>query len=512
MKQTRQLTDAEIARLYDATQRTLEAWIARTRDEVGDGFPEKVTAFREGMAVHGRYGKPCPVCGAPVQRIVYADNECNYCATCQTEGRLLSDRALSRLLRAGLAEDAGGDGAAEARIATTSQLAVANVRTSESMLGLRTGLRHLCMLASSGKLDSWSSEVWTSDRLFQTSLTPPHDTAGLDAYRSLRGRHGARARQHRSPARSDPPAADRRRRAAGGRGWRWPGPALALLLSFAGGWGCGSAGQVLLALMLVQWFVILHECGHDTLFRTRRWHAVAGRLAAILLADSVPLPGRASTAATTSGPAGRTSIRRPRRSCRGRSAAPSALLVNICWRLWIPLFSVLYRLTNYWHLPRLLRMFPKPADRRAIAARHGGCSRRSTPLLVVLAGPARCCELAALALLLSLVIEDLLLLSQHTHVPQNVSDGAAVQPFPAVEQEPFTRSLRLPPVGVGVRPALRRARAAPHVSVRARLSPAPDSLHAGERDRLVALDRAARSRCAATSCCSRTGSRSGYDL
>ena len=99
MKLTSALTDAEISRLYDATLRTLEAWIQRTREEVGGGFPEKVTAFREGMAAHGRYGKPCPVCGAPIQRIVYAHNECNYCATCQTEGRLLSDRALSRLLR-----------------------------------------------------------------------------------------------------------------------------------------------------------------------------------------------------------------------------------------------------------------------------------------------------------------------------------------------------------------------------------------------------------------------------
>ena len=99
MKQTRQLDDAEIARLHAATLATLETWIARTRDEVGDGFPEKVTAFRNGMAVHGRYGQPCPTCGAPVQRIVYASNECNYCAKCQTEGRLLSDRALSRLLR-----------------------------------------------------------------------------------------------------------------------------------------------------------------------------------------------------------------------------------------------------------------------------------------------------------------------------------------------------------------------------------------------------------------------------
>ena len=99
MKQTRQLTESEIARLHLATITTLQTWIDRTRDEVGEGFPEKVTAFREGMAVHGRYGKPCPTCGSPVQRIVYASNECNYCATCQTEGRLLSDRALSRLLR-----------------------------------------------------------------------------------------------------------------------------------------------------------------------------------------------------------------------------------------------------------------------------------------------------------------------------------------------------------------------------------------------------------------------------
>ena len=99
MKQTRTLADAEISRLFEATQLTLTAWIVRTREEVADGFPEKVTAFRDGMAVHGRFGKPCPVCAAPVQRIVYATNECNYCARCQTEGRLLSDRALARLLK-----------------------------------------------------------------------------------------------------------------------------------------------------------------------------------------------------------------------------------------------------------------------------------------------------------------------------------------------------------------------------------------------------------------------------
>ena len=98
-KQTQSLTDDEVRRLYESTRTTLLQWIARLRDQAGDEFPEKVTAFHEEMAVHGRYGKPCPDCGSPVQRVVYAANEANYCATCQTGGRLLADRALSRLLR-----------------------------------------------------------------------------------------------------------------------------------------------------------------------------------------------------------------------------------------------------------------------------------------------------------------------------------------------------------------------------------------------------------------------------
>jgi formamidopyrimidine-DNA glycosylase len=98
VKLTRQLTDEEIARLHTGTQATLRDWIARLSAEARQAFPEKVTAFRPEMAVHGRYGKPCPDCGAPVQRIVHADKETNYCARCQTGGRLLADRALSRLL------------------------------------------------------------------------------------------------------------------------------------------------------------------------------------------------------------------------------------------------------------------------------------------------------------------------------------------------------------------------------------------------------------------------------
>ena len=97
---TDRLTADEVNRLYEAARATLRFWIERTRHEVGDGFPEKVTAFRDGMRVHGRFRRPCPVCGSPVQRVVWAENEMNYCATCQTDGRVLSDRALARLLGA----------------------------------------------------------------------------------------------------------------------------------------------------------------------------------------------------------------------------------------------------------------------------------------------------------------------------------------------------------------------------------------------------------------------------
>ena len=100
VKTTTTLDDEAVSRLFAATQAVFAEWIENLRGETGDGFPEKVTAFRDGMAVHGRYRQPCPVCNAPVQRIVYASNETNYCARCQTGGKLLADRALSRLLKA----------------------------------------------------------------------------------------------------------------------------------------------------------------------------------------------------------------------------------------------------------------------------------------------------------------------------------------------------------------------------------------------------------------------------
>ncbi len=96
---TTSLSDDELTALHTATVDVLELWVTRLTEDTGADFPEKVTAFREGMAVHGRYRKPCPDCGSPVQRIVYSSNETNYCATCQTGGKLLADRALSRLLK-----------------------------------------------------------------------------------------------------------------------------------------------------------------------------------------------------------------------------------------------------------------------------------------------------------------------------------------------------------------------------------------------------------------------------
>lgn len=99
LKLTRSLDDEEARRLHKAVRETLASWTDILRAETGAGFPEEVTAFRKDMAVHGRYGKPCPACEAPVQRIVYAENECNYCARCQTGGKLLADRSLSRLLK-----------------------------------------------------------------------------------------------------------------------------------------------------------------------------------------------------------------------------------------------------------------------------------------------------------------------------------------------------------------------------------------------------------------------------
>jgi fatty acid desaturase len=202
------------------------------------------------------------------------------------------------------------------------------------------------------------------------------------------------------------------------------------------------AGQLLLALALVQWFSILHECGHETLFRTRSLHLPLGHLAAFF--SLIPFynwkrvharhhkwTGWQDVDPTTS-----ALVPRP----LGRA---ERTLVNVCWKYWIPLFSVLYRLNNFWNWPRLRQLFAKARERRLLAlnllAMLGVYAA-----IAVLAGPALMLRMSGLALLLSLVAEDLLLLSQHTHVPQLLSHGEQVVPFPTVEQEVFTRSLVFP--------------------------------------------------------------------
>jgi omega-6 fatty acid desaturase (delta-12 desaturase) len=207
-------------------------------------------------------------------------------------------------------------------------------------------------------------------------------------------------------------------------------------------WTVWLCGQLVLGLALVQWFAVLHECGHETLFRSRRWHRPVGVVAGFM--TLIPFhtwtrihsrhhkwTGWQDVDPTTAGLAPRT-----------RSRAELAV-VNACWRLWIPLFSVVYRITNYWNLRRFAALFPARRDRRA-AWRDTASLVAAYGALVWMVGPASLTSIAGLAIFLSFTLEDLLLLSQHTHVPQRLSAGETVRPFPAVDQEPFTRSLRLP--------------------------------------------------------------------
>lgn len=202
-------------------------------------------------------------------------------------------------------------------------------------------------------------------------------------------------------------------------------------------------GQAILALALVQWFVVLHECGHDTLFASRRMNAIVGRVAGafamIPFASWRRVHGRHHrwTGWQDLDPTTATLVPRERRRIE-------RTIVNVCWKCSIPLFAVIYRLQNYWNVPRLFAIFPSLRHRRALVVDGAALAVLYVGVLVV-AGPRTVLVVAGPALLLSLIAEDVLLLSQHTHIPQHVSHGEAVRPFPAIEQEGFTRSLRLPP-------------------------------------------------------------------
>jgi fatty acid desaturase len=202
------------------------------------------------------------------------------------------------------------------------------------------------------------------------------------------------------------------------------------------------AGQLLLAATLVQWFIVLHECGHHTLFRASVLNEAAGHLAGFFAVipydtwkrvhnrhhkwtgwqDVDPTTARLSVA-----PAGRMA--------RG--------LVNVCWKYWIPLFSLLYRLNNFWNIPRLLGLFRSNAVRRRLTVNTAAMAIGYV-LVGTIVGPSVLARVLGFATLLAFIAEDLLLISQHTHVPMGLSNGKDVIPHPAIDQEQFTRSLRLP--------------------------------------------------------------------
>lgn len=201
-------------------------------------------------------------------------------------------------------------------------------------------------------------------------------------------------------------------------------------------------GQAVFAVTMLQWFALLHECGHGTLFRSKSLHAPVGRVAAFF--SLIPfycwkrVHGRHHKWTGWQDLDPTTAALVPRTLGRGER-----ILMNVCWRYWIPLFATLYRINNFWHLPRLRSLFPKREDRRHIAISI------ITFLLAYIAvativGPWTLLRVMGLATVFTFIVEDLLILSQHTHIPQNVSQGRPVSPFPAVEQDVFTRSLLLP--------------------------------------------------------------------
>lgn len=201
-------------------------------------------------------------------------------------------------------------------------------------------------------------------------------------------------------------------------------------------------GQILLSFALLQWFALLHEAGHKTLFRTAALNKMFGHVAgfwALIPFDCWKLvharhhywTGWQDLDATTA-----TLVPRPLHWLE-------RVIVIVCWWTWIPLFSTLYRLNNYWHMPRLFRYFPQAPQRwrltlniLAYLATYG--------LIVTLIGPLRTLEVFGLGLLLTLMMQDPLILSQHTHIPMELSRGADVTPFAPGEQEVFTRSLTFP--------------------------------------------------------------------
>ena len=202
------------------------------------------------------------------------------------------------------------------------------------------------------------------------------------------------------------------------------------------------AGQFILAFALVQWFVLLHECGHGTLFATRRWNTVVGHVSGFF--SFIPYDIWLRIHARHHRWTGWQDVDPTTESLAPRPfSRVERTVVNACWRAWIPLFAALYRLANFWNVPRLLRLFPDRGVRRALLIDLAVYTTLFVSILAVL-GPSVAFGLCGLAVLLAFIAQEVLIVSQHTHVPMTLSHGAAVSPYPAMAQEEFTRSLRLP--------------------------------------------------------------------
>jgi omega-6 fatty acid desaturase (delta-12 desaturase) len=199
---------------------------------------------------------------------------------------------------------------------------------------------------------------------------------------------------------------------------------------------------MLLALSFVQWFALLHECGHDTLFRSKRANAVVGQLAGFF--SLIPFYNWRRIHARHHKWTGWQDVDPTTAALVPRELKTAErILVNVCWKFWIPLFSVLYRVNNFWNWPRLKKLFARREDRRALALNMAGLVAAYAAIVATL-GIATSARLFGVALLVALIAEDLLILSQHTHIPQQLSGGEDVRPFPTIEQEVFTRSLVFP--------------------------------------------------------------------
>ena len=224
---------------------------------------------------------------------------------------------------------------------------------------------------------------------------------------------------------------------------------LCIVLSVSGIWLSMSsngavwvAGQVILSAAMLQWFILLHEAGHKTLFRTKSLNTFFGYIAGF--SSGLPFSswsiihfrhhkwtGWQDLDATTASLV-------PRKLNKWER-----VVINASWRLWIPVFALIYRFNNYWNYPRLVQFVPKPEQRRHIAAEIF-ILVVAYACVVVLLGPATVLSLFGLAIVLSLIVQEFLLLSQHTHIPTNISHGEDVRPFLPAEQAVFTRSLRFP--------------------------------------------------------------------